>query len=143
MIDAVRVVRRLFASDSVLPPQFVGTLRRQAPHQTGEYRLLIAVLGNAVECFQKYVQARSTTERRLFKEAEQWIMGGSEEDDKRLDAEGLAFTFRYVCDALDIEPEYLRWGLRRWRDAQLATVHVVVQHQRQNEPDRRAVPRVD
>ena len=87
--------------------------------------MLIAVLRSAVECFQKYVQARSPGERRLFKEAEQWIMGGNDEDNKRLDANGLAFTFRYVCDALNIEPDYLRAGLRRWRDGQPASVHAV------------------
>ncbi len=119
LTQAVRSTRRLLAPDNILPVQFVGTLHRQAPHQTGEYRLVIAVLGNAVECFQKYVQARSPGKRRLFKEAERWIMGGNEEDNKRLDADGIAFTFRYVCEALDIEPDYLRWGLSRWRDVQL------------------------
>ena len=124
------------ALDFVLPLQFVGTRRRQAPRQMGEYRLLVAVLEDAVECFQKYAQARSTAERRLFAEAERWIMGGTPQDDNRLDAQGLCFSFYYVCETLGIEPDYLQGGLKRWRDGQQASVHVVVQQQRENEPDR-------
>ncbi len=111
--------RHLLVPDFVLPSQFAGTLRRQAPRQTGEYRLLVAVLENAVECFQKYVRARNPVERRMFDEAERWIMGGNDEEDNRLDAGGLAFTFRYVCQTLGIDPDYLRRGLNRWRDAHL------------------------
>ena len=131
MTQTVRFPRRLLVPEFVLPSQFVGTCRRQAPRQTGEYRLLIAVLRSAVECFQKYAQARGPGERHLFEEAERWIMGGNDGEDTRLDADGLAFTFRYVCDALNIEPDYLRGGLKRWRDGQRASVHAVVQQQGQ------------
>ena len=113
MTQTVRSRRRLLAPDYVLPSQFVGTLRRQAPRKTGESRLLIAVLENAVECFQQYVRATGSAERQLFEEAEWWIMGGNEEEDTRLDADGPCFSFRYVCEALGIDPDYLRRGLKR------------------------------
>ncbi len=119
MTQTSRSHRRLLVPEVVLPSQFAGTLRRLAPHKTGEYRLLIAVLENAVEFFQKYLRARNPVERRMFEEAEQWIMCDNDEETKRLDAQGLAFTFRYVCEALGIEPEYLRCGLMRWRAAHL------------------------
>jgi len=128
MTQGLKSSRHLFTPDFVLPSQFVGTLR-QVPRQMGEYRLLIAVLENAVESFQKYVRARSPGERRMFEEAERWIMGGNEEEDNRLDADGRAFTFRYVCEVLGINPDYLRWGLKRWRDAHLAKGQAMVQHQ--------------
>ncbi len=119
MIDTVRIARRLFASDSVLPSQFFATPRRQALGRTGEYRLLVALLEEAIRCFQKHVRAAKKHERRLFKEAEQWILGGNDEEHRRLDAEGHAFTFPYVCDALGIEPGYIRGKLRHWRNVQL------------------------
>ena len=122
MTQTAKFPRRLLAIDFVLPSQFVGTLRRQGPRKTGEYRLLIAVLESGVGCFQKYFHSKNPGELRLFEEAEQWIMGGNAGDDKHLDADGLAFTFHYVCEALGIDPDYLRRGLKRWRDAQLATV---------------------
>ncbi len=120
LIDTVRVVRRLFASDSVLPSQFFATPHRQTLGRTGEHRLLVALLEEAIGCFQKHVRAAKKPERRLFKEAEQWIMGDNDEENRRLDADARAFTFRYVCEALDIEPEYLRGRLRRWRNVQRA-----------------------
>jgi hypothetical protein len=119
MIKMAEWAPRLLEPDALRPSQFFATRRRQARRKTGEYQLLVAVLQNAVDCFQKYVWARSKAERRLFKEAEQWIMG--ENEGHAADAARLAFSFPYVCEVLDIEPDYLRDGLRRWRDAQLAT----------------------
>ncbi len=137
MTQTRRFPHRLLVPEFVLPSQFVGTLRRQVTRQSGEYRLLIAVLENAVQCFQKYAHAKRRDERRLFEEAERWLMGGNDAEDRRLDAQGLAFTFRYVCEALGIEPNYLRCGLKRWHTAQLAKGHVAVEHLRQDGHDRR------
>jgi len=40
-------------------------------------------------------------------------MGGSKKDDT-------ALFFEYVCGVLALDPEYLRRGLRRWREAAFA-----------------------
>jgi hypothetical protein len=101
--------------DVVLPTQFFGTLRRQAPAKRGEFQLLIAVLDDAVHCFQKYALARDRHGQRLFREAEEWIMT---ETCRPEDAPSL--TFQYVCDVIEFDPLYLRSGLRRWRERQLA-----------------------
>ena len=63
-----------------------------------EKRLLFAILLDAVECFQKYA---GHEDNRLFKETEEWIF----EDDH-----GWAFSFINICDALEINPLYLRKG---------------------------------
>ena len=110
-----------FEPDVVLPVQFFATVRRQAPAKRGECQLMIAVLEDAVHCFQKYALARDRQGRRLFREAEEWMM----DDAQRAAAprgEELTLSFKYVCDVLGLDPAYLRGGLRRWRE-QLAGVH--------------------
>ena len=67
----------------------------------------------AVHCFQKYLLPRNRRERRLFEEAEAWMMAR----DVRLVADDRpTLSFEYVCEVLSLDPEYLRDGLRRWRD---------------------------
>jgi hypothetical protein len=61
----------------------------------GEERLMLAVLENAVECFQKYVPARKPSRKQLFQEAEDWF----------LDKEGEAlYSFENVCETLGLHP---------------------------------------
>jgi hypothetical protein len=109
---------RLFQPDTVLAPQFFGTLRRQAPRKRGEWQLVVAVLEDAVSCYQKYFLARDNCGQRLFREANEWLMvsqGTATADD------GVpAFTFEYICEVLGLEPAYIRHGLQRWRAEQLA-----------------------
>jgi hypothetical protein len=115
--------RSPFVPDAVLPSQFFGTRRSQTrPKPVPEYRLLIALLEDALECFQKYVCATSRKKRRLFAEAEQWIMGDERAHASRAEPTNPAFSFEYVCEVLDIEPTCVRGSLRRWRAAQEKTV---------------------
>ncbi|MFI5395214.1 MAG: hypothetical protein ACHQ9S_06730 [Candidatus Binatia bacterium] len=111
---------RDFELDLILPSQFAGTSRREAPSKKGEHQLLIAVLEDAIHCYQKHTHARKKTERLLFKEAERWIMAEDNARVVRAGDEPLAFSFENVCDLLGIDADYLRSGLQRWRDAQLA-----------------------
>ena len=109
----------LFQPDTVLAPQFFATLRRQAPRKKGEWLLIIAVLEDAIFCFQKYLFARDPLGQRLFREAWDWIMVPQPRPiPMQEDATG--FSFEYICDVLGLEPDYLRRGLRDWGDAQLA-----------------------
>ena len=92
-----------------------GAALRQTRTRTSslvpEKRLLLAVLEEAVVTFQRYATEHGRRGRRLFREAEEWM--GSEE---------LCWpcSFRNICDALGLDPGYLRRGLRRWRDEQEA-----------------------
>jgi hypothetical protein len=109
----------LFQPDTVLAPQFFATLRRQAPRKRGEWLLIIAVLEDAIFCYQKYLFARDPYGQRLFREAWDWIMIPQPRPIPRQeDASG--FSFEYICDVLGLDPDYLRRGLRDWGDAQLA-----------------------
>jgi hypothetical protein len=109
---------RLFQPDTVLAPQFFATLRRQAPRKRGEWQLVVAVLEDAVCCYQKYFLAGDNCGQRLFREAYEWLMvsqGTAPADD-----DVPAFTFEYICEVIGLDPDYIRHGLQRWREEQLA-----------------------
>ena len=94
----------------VLPDQYFATVRRAAAGKLGEYRLLVAVLEDAIRCYQE----NARTANRLFRDAEQWIM---DPEDDRADGDDVRFSFEYVCGVLNLDPGYLRAGLRRKRGA--------------------------
>ena len=79
--------------------------------KTPEGRLLWAVLENGVGQYKKNVTATGRRGRRLFREAEEWIM--------RDDLTWLC-SFVNICHVLGVDPDYLREGLRRWRDEQFS-----------------------
>jgi hypothetical protein len=68
-----------------------------------EKKLMLAVLRGAVECFKEYAD-----HDRLFKETEEWIF----EDDHEW-----PFSFINICEAVDMDPKYLRKGLLHWRQS--------------------------
>jgi hypothetical protein len=97
----------VLAPDAVLPSQYFEGLRRRRD-MSGERRLMIAVLEDALHCFQKYVDAEDPKHRQMFLEAESWITA---------DNPAWFFSFESVCDTIDLDPDYVREGLMRWRDA--------------------------
>jgi len=100
----------LLQPDTLLPSQYFAALRHKGAHEP-ERRLVVAVLQDAVDCFQKHVIARDRKSRQLFLDAEEWVVS----DDR-----SWPFSFENVCDLLQINAEYLRCGLMAWRDRQLA-----------------------
>ncbi|MGH7963746.1 MAG: hypothetical protein ACRERD_18290 [Candidatus Binatia bacterium] len=99
----------MFEPDTLLPEQFF-TLLGKKPLQ-GEKRLLLAMLEDAVHCFQTYLLARKPHERRLFQEAEEWI------NSKDLH---WFFSFENICEILNIHPTRLRDALQEWKAGQIA-----------------------
>jgi hypothetical protein len=76
----------------------------------GEERLMLAVLENAVEYFQKYVLARNPRGKQLFQEAEEWFL------DKENEA---LYSFENICDTLGLHPDHIRKGVLVWKEAKL------------------------
>jgi hypothetical protein len=81
-----------------------------------EERLMLAVLENAVEYFQKYVVARNPCGKQLFQEAEEWI----------LDKEGEAlYSFKNICETLGLHPDHIRKEAKLKLSSLTATLLVV------------------
>ena len=95
--------------ETILPAQYFDRVQIDASLQP-EKRLMLAVLEDGVGTFQKYAHATGRRARRLFAEAEEWFTSE--------DAEW-PFAFVSICQALSLEPEYLRRGLRHWQQEQL------------------------
>jgi len=102
-------VGSLFQPDTLIPDQFFDTLRRKTLLEP-EKRLLLAVLEDAVACFQKYVHARDARGKTMFREAEEWVL------EKNSD---WLFSFESICEILGLNPDYVRQGLMRWKEAKL------------------------
>ena len=100
---------QLFQPDTLLASQYFGALRRKGKHEP-ERRLVIAVLQDAIECYQKHLFARDHKARQLFTDAEEWIMS---EDRVYF------FSFENVCELLEINPAFMRRGLVAWRERQV------------------------
>jgi hypothetical protein len=76
-----------------------------------ERELMVAVLEEALADYQRCFSARDKKARKRFAEAERWIEG--------TDSEWI-FSFINCCEALAVEPGYLRQGLLRWKQGKRA-----------------------
>lgn len=103
-------VASLFQPDTLLPAQYFETFHRKAPLEPKK-RLMLAVLEDAVGCFQKYIYARDRKGKALFHDAEDWIL------EKNSD---WLFSFESICEVLGFNPQYVRQGLMRWKETKLA-----------------------
>lgn len=103
-------VTSLFQPDTLLPDQFLDTYRRKL-HLEPEKKLMLAILEDAVACYQKYLFARDIKGRALFQEAADWI--------QHEDGESI-FAFESVCEGLGLNPKYVRRGLETWKENSLA-----------------------
>ncbi len=95
----------LFEPDALLPAQFYAAFRGCSAVR-GEKRLMLAVLQDALECYQKYAQAKDVHGHQLFAEAEEWIC---------CEDRNWYFSFDNICETLEINPAYLRQGVQQWR----------------------------
>ena len=109
-LSAEERVVSLFQPDIFLPEQYLETFRRKAPLEP-EKRFMLAVLEDAVACFQKYVLSRDNRGKGMFREAEEWIL---EEGSDWL------FSFENICEVLGMNPQYVRQGLIHWKEMKLA-----------------------
>ena len=110
-INAEEKIASLFEPDTLLSAQYFDSLRRKAILEP-EKRLVLAVLEDAINCFQDNVLAESGKAKKLFDEAEEWVLdeGGD-----------WIFSFRSVCEHLGFNPDYVRRGLLRWKEKKLAS----------------------
>jgi len=90
-----------FHIDPVITDQFFGHFSN--PSSAGpEKELFAAVLADAFDCYCKYSRSRKQGEIRLFQEAQEWIFAENEDS---------PLSFVSVCDALTLNPKYLRQKL--------------------------------
>lgn len=89
-------------TDPVLPEQFLA--KRTRPME-GERRLMLAALEDAIDTVRKRHTATDPRERRAFADAVEWISSTDR---------CWPFAYENVCEALELDPDYLRQGVLRW-----------------------------
>jgi hypothetical protein len=104
--EAVRPLFDVSVPDVMLPEQYFDRLASRTS-DSPERRLLFAVLLDAIIQLQRRNTSGSA-------EAERWIRNDADSDSP--------FAFRNVCEALGIEPGYLKRGLLSWRRSQVVTL---------------------
>lgn len=98
------------APQAILPLQFYG-VRRGTSELEPLRRLMVAMLADAVRCFQTKFDRRQPGKRQEFAEVQCWLFS---------DGGDGPFSFMAVCDALEIDPEIVRQGLLRWAAERLS-----------------------
>ncbi len=98
-------VERFVGLNQILPCQYYDA---SGGHRlTGEQRLMLALLADAINVYQQGALSRNTRKRLLFIDAERWITAGVRCRH--------AFSFDTVCDALGINPSILRRRMLAWK----------------------------
>jgi hypothetical protein len=99
-------VSSLFQPDTLLSTQYFENLRRKTLFEP-EKRLMLAILEDGIHCYFDNLHASGNKRKRLFEDAAAWIVESNGD---------WVFSFESVCDALGLNPEYVRQGLLRWRE---------------------------
>ena len=71
---------------------------------------MLAILEDAINCFQDNLLAQDVRRSRLFHEVEEWIVEADS---------GGVFSFESICEVLGFSPRYVRQGLLRWKEKRL------------------------
>jgi hypothetical protein len=104
--------RNLFGQpDVLLVSEYLQVYQSNTTH-TPETRLIAAVLEDAIDCYMKYLFAKTRRGKRLRNEAEEWIFSPSED---------WIFSFENICEMLKLEPDYIRRVLLRYKQERLQT----------------------
>jgi hypothetical protein len=99
-------VHSLFQPDVLISAQYLATTQSKTQREP-ERRLMLAVLEDAVWCFQNGLAAKDKRKRGLSQDAETWLME---------DGGGWLFSFNEICEMLGIEPNNVRKHLLRWKE---------------------------
>jgi hypothetical protein len=95
----------ILGPDVILPQQFFDGPRGDSDFSP-EKALMLAILEDAIRCFQEYFRTTRARPRMLSRQAEQWI---------RTRDWNWPFSFNNVCEALGIDPDCMRDALLRMK----------------------------
>lgn len=91
-------------TDAILPCQYNDLVRRRSSAPHSEYRLLWAVLEDAIRTYVANVGCSNAAQRRKFEEVRDWF--------EPAEPARSLFDFQNVCDLLGIDSDRLLKGLR-------------------------------
>jgi hypothetical protein len=107
-IDPTEEPTGLLSPAILLPAQFFTTSSKAV--DSGEKRLMLAVLEEAVVTLHRHFNDTTCDSRRAFLEVERWV--------RCTDDSSWPFAFENICEALKLDAERLRQGLEAWKESQ-------------------------
>ena len=118
-IDDMPVVR---LEADILAAQDFDRIYRSRP-RSPERDLMLAILEEALNDYQRCWKARDEKGRKRFTAAQSWLLS--------MDSEWI-FSFINCCEVLGIEPDYFRQGVLRWKQRKRARLLSAraIQHQK-------------
>jgi hypothetical protein len=96
----------MFQPDPLTPYDYLRNSRRTV-HLEPEKHLMHAILEEAIKTFRLHVSTHSGPERKLFLDAQLWIM--TRNDD-------WLFSFENICEVLGLDPDFVRSGLAHLKE---------------------------
>ena len=96
----------VFQPDVLVTAQYLATCRRRFDLQP-EQVLMLAVLQDAVLCFQDHLTATEPRKQALHRDAEAWILHGDK---------SYLFSFDNICESIGVDSGYVRRGLMCWKE---------------------------
>ena len=114
-----------FEADILATEDFVR-VHRSRP-LSPEHGLMVAILEVALADYQRCWKVRDKKSMERFADAQAWILEANSD---------WIFSFVNCCEALGIEPDYLRQGLLRWKQGKRTQLVKVRAIQQKNQPKR-------
>lgn len=111
-----------WADEVLTPEQFFLPASDSSATWTGERRLLLAVLQDAVAFFFRYRLSQTVRGRRLFRETVQWFLSTDR---------SWLYSFENICAHLGLDADYMRLGLKRIQGGVLQLEPLLPQRRRQ------------
>ena len=99
-------IASLFQPDTLMSAQYFENLRRRTVLEP-EKSLMLAILEDAVRSYQENLLSQQKRAKKLFADAAEWIAETGS---------AWMFSFESVCDALGLNPAYVRRGLLQWKE---------------------------
>ena len=105
LVERMEEMVQGYEPDILLPEQY-NELRRRRHELCGEFKLMFAVLEDAIRCYLNHMNARTRQRRILFYEVRDWMNSNH--------GKGL-FAYETLCEALGVDGERLRGSLEQHR----------------------------
>jgi hypothetical protein len=111
----------------ILAAEDFARIHRSRP-LSPERELIVAILEEALADYQRCWKVRDKKAMERFADAQAWILESNSD---------WIFSFVNCCEALGIEPDYLRQGLLRWKQGRRTKLEKIrAIRQQKNQPKR-------
>ena len=100
--DGEELMERMFAPPAVDQGQI--PMNAATRIDSGEMRLALAVLEDALRCVLRHHESRVVEQRQAAREAWQWMQS---------DDDSPPFTFVRICQLFDLDPSWIRSSVQR------------------------------